>query len=80
MAEVISFATSASIARPNSLFWKALITDRSLPITASTICGFMTTPSFAMPADTIAICSGVAVTCPCPKPLSAVCASSSARG
>ena len=49
-------------------------------MTRSTMRGFMTMPSLAIPADTIAICSGVAVTCPWPKPLSAVCASSRPRG
>ncbi len=65
-----------SRARPYSLFEPSLRTDRSVPITRSIMRGFMMTPPFAIPADTIAICSGVARTCPWPKPLSAVCGAS----
>src|SRR5690606_17187962 len=55
MDAVTSSATSCSMARPNSVFSYSRMTDRSLPITASTIRGFITTPSLAIPAATMAI-------------------------
>ena len=46
------------------LVWSS--TSRSADVIRSTTYGFITTPWLAMPADTIAICSGVAATSYCP--------------
>ncbi len=55
-------------------------TSPPLSVTRDTMCGDTSSPSFASAADTIAICSGVAVTSNCPIPLSAVCAGSMSEG
>ena len=62
MAAVIAAAWSRVIACRNWLFSNCFCTDRSSPTTWSTMRGFITRPSFAIPAETIAICSGVART------------------
>ena len=55
-------ATSGVVARPRSRGLNSCTVVRSERRTALISCGSMTTPSFAMPAATMAICSAVACT------------------